>query len=192
MPKSREKVSKRAHFFSESWPWLYLSIRDKHPSLPQWPLVFRSHQNSAHSGHGGDVTDLNSINFHLAPFSLSRHLTLSLLFQLCLASLFSGSLLWVYIRLSKTANQDSQVWLGANGLGVSDGALLVSKDLSVTSCCRGGDHIISRVTFPHFFFSTSLFTFVHIGVFYLSYIFLSYSLEKKRLLILNDSLLEII
>lgn len=152
MPKSREKVSKRAHFFSESWPWLYLSIRDKHPSLPQWPLVFRSHQNSAHSGHGGDVTDLNSINFHLAPFSLSRHLTLSLLFQLCLASLFSGSLLWVYIRLSKTANQDSQVWLGANGLGVSDGALLVSKDLSVTSCCRGGDHIISRVTFPHFFF----------------------------------------
>ena len=152
MPKSREKVSKRAHFFSESWPWLYLSIRDKHPSLPQWPLVFRSHQNSAHSGHGGDVTDLNSINFHLAPFSLSRHLTLSLLFQLCLASLFSGSLLWVYIRLSKTANQDSQVWLGANGLGVSDGALLVSKDLSVTSCCRGGNHIISRVTFPHFFF----------------------------------------
>ena len=93
MPQSREKVSKHAHFFSESWPWLYLSIRDKYPSLPQWPLVFRSHQNSAHSGHGGDVTDLNSINFHLAPFSLSRHLTLSLLFQLSPASLFSGSLL---------------------------------------------------------------------------------------------------
>ena len=77
---------------------------------------------------------------------------------------------------------------------MSDGALLFSKALSVTSCCRGGDHIISRVTFPHFFvfFSTSLFTLVLTSVFYLSYIFLSYSLEKERLLILNDSLLEII
>ena len=43
-----------------------------------------------------------------------------------------------------------------------------------------------------FFFSTSLFTFLHTNVFYLSYIFLSYSLEKERHLILNDSLLEII
>lgn len=131
VPKSREKVSKSDHFFSESWPWLCLFIRDKQLWLPQWPPVFRSHQDSAHSDRWGDVTELDSVNLHPDPCLSSLDvLTLFLVFHHFTARLLSGSLLEVSIRLSETAPLPSLLCWGANGLDMLDGVSLIGKGLT--------------------------------------------------------------